>query len=324
MVRGGIERSGWSPARVLAVAVVASASLAAWAPSAGAFEAFDGRVQLHGFGEIQTRAIAQGDKEDLDLVQWSKVPSVELETDILPDGWGPFDLFSSYVRIEGRYDCVWTRGCGTMRSADAFGDRANKLPKRLADAVDEDFGGQIDANQQRVPPGTPPRNPHLQRVSPLGVFETVQTPTCTGNQIPGQSPAFCTTNPPTPTPANTPTPLAVVKRVAFTGSDTPANQQGADAILGPNNNQHTGNDDPFHYLFEPIEDFRWTFRNKKGPTGGTGRTLTMGPWLPKNFIKSLAVLSDRGNPFRGARTPTGNGLIRLELNGQVLQQGPRL
>src|SRR5262245_56458742 len=325
MTRGSRGWAGPRLARALAaVSGLGALALALWSPSAAAFEAFDGRVQLHGFGEIQTRAIAQGYKEDLDLVQWYNVLSVELETDILPDGWGPFDLLSSYVRIEGRYDCVWTRGCGTMRSADAFGDRANKLPKRLADAVDEDFGGQIDANAESTPPGTPYRNPHLQRVSPLGVFETVQNPTCSPNQIPGQSPDFCTTNPPTPTPANTPTRLVVVKRVGFPGFDTLADQEGADAILGPNTIQGSGNDDPFHYLFEPIEDFRWTFRNKKGPTGGTGRTLTMGPWLPKNFIKSLAVLSDRGNPFRGARTPTGNGLIRLVLNGQVIQQGPRM
>src|SRR5262245_32125105 len=190
MTRSSLERAVWGQACALAAALAASGAL--WSPSAGAFEAFDGRVQLHGFGEIQTRAIAQGYAEDLDLVQWYNVLSVELETDILPDGWGPFDLLSSYVRVEGRYDCVWTRGCGTMRSADSFGARANKLPRRLADALDEDFGGQINANAQTVPPGTPPRNPHKQRVSPLGVFTTEQNPVCTGNQIPGQSPHFCT------------------------------------------------------------------------------------------------------------------------------------
>ncbi len=37
------------------------------------------------------------------------------------------------MRVDVRYDCVWTRGCGIFSSADAFGDRAKKLPKRLND-----------------------------------------------------------------------------------------------------------------------------------------------------------------------------------------------
>jgi hypothetical protein len=311
MVRGG---AAWRSACALGALAV----LASWAPEARAIEAFDGRLQIHGFGEIQTRALAQGYEQDLDLAQWYNVLSVEIEADILPDGWGPFDLLSSYVRLEGRYDCVWTRGCGTMRSADAFGDRANKLPRRLADAQDEDFGGQIDANFATDPPGLPLRNPD-RRVSPLGVFETVQNPICTGTQIPGQSPHFCTTNPGTPTVANRPTRQEVRKRKGFPGFDTLAELEGADAVLGDNTIQNSPNDDPFTYLFEPIEDFRWTFRDKRGPIGGTGRTMIMGPWLPKNFVKSLAVLSDRGNPFRGVRPPTGNGLVTIGA-----QRGPRM
>src|SRR3989304_171375 len=137
MARGG-RGGGWGGL------AAARGGVGAGASDARPFEAFDGRIQAHGFGEIQTRTIAEGYSQDLDLVQWYNVLSVELEFDILPDGWGPFDLLSSYVRIEGRYDCVWTRGCGTMRSADSFGDRANKLPRRLAGAQDEDFGGQND------------------------------------------------------------------------------------------------------------------------------------------------------------------------------------
>src|SRR5262245_14317660 len=316
MVRGSAAtRDGGRPGFARALVALAGAWALSAAP-AQALEFFDGRVQIHGFGEIQTRAIAQRYAEDLDLVQWYNVLSVELETDILPDGWGPFDLMSSYVRVEGRYDCVWTRGCGTMRSADSFGDRANKLPKRLTDAKDEDFGGQIDANLNSVPPGTPYRNLH-QRVSPLAIFETVQNPTCRGGQIPGQPPHFCTTKPATPTVADKPTRLVVVKRRGFPGFDTLADLEGADAVLGPNAIQPFAlsrtevvtdpDDDPFKYLFEPIDGFRWTFRDKKGPLGGTGRTLAMGPWLPKNFITEIGTLTDRANPFRGARTPTGNG-----------------
>jgi hypothetical protein len=315
------------------------AALALGAPGARAFEAFDGRVQLHGFGEIQTRAISSGYREDLDLVQWYNVLSVELETDILPDGWGPFDLLSSYLRIEGRYDCVWTRGCGTMRSADSYGDRANNLPRRLADARDEDYGGQINTNNETTPPGTPLRNPD-GRVSPLGSFETVQNPQCVGFETAGESPDFCyrdpalPSDPPFPSPGNRPTRLVERKRKGFPGFDALGRLQGADAVLGPNGFQprafsptdvvNNPDDDPFSYLFEAVEDFRWTFREKRGPLGGTGRTLIMGPWLPKNFIKSLAVLYDRGNPFRGPRSPLENGLVPTAFGGVVTQNPPRM
>ena len=279
MVLGGTWRG-------LACALAALAAALSWAADARAFEAFDGRIQAHGFGEIQMRAIAQGYSEDLDLVQWYNVLSTELELDILPDGWGPFDLLQAYVRLEVRYDCVWKRGCGTMNGVDTYGDRARKLPRRLADARDQDFAGQINANQQTVPPGEPVRNPN-GAPSPLGVFETVDSPICRPGQTPGASPDFCY-NPGRPTtPANRATKLSVVDRKGFPGFDTLADQEGADAILGPNGLQpyarsatevvSNPDDDPFTYLFEPIEDFRWTFRRKRGPLGGTGQTLAMGP-----------------------------------------------
>ncbi|HZO09537.1 MAG TPA: hypothetical protein VFC77_09165, partial [Myxococcota bacterium] len=258
----------------LACALAALAGLAAWVRPASAFEAFDGRLQVHGFGEIQTRAIAEGYSEDLDLVQWYNVLSVEIETDILPDGWGPFDLLSSYVRLEGRYDCVWTRGCGTMRSADSFGNRANKLPKRIADARDDDFAGQIDTNDESDPPGMPRRNVD-QRVTAFATFETITRPICATGQTPGASPDFCF-NPNAPqSVANRPTQQDVRSRRGFPGFDTFAGLLGADAILGQNQFQfyQTGptaadvvanpNDDPFEYVFESVRDFQWTFRDKR-------------------------------------------------------------
>jgi hypothetical protein len=310
------------------VCALAAFAAAAWVSDARAFEAFDGRIQAHGFGEIQTRAIAQGYSQDLDLVQWYNVLSTELEFDILPDGWGPFDLLQAYIRAEGRYDCVWTRGCGTMRSADTYGNRAKKLPRRLADARDEDFAGTINANQQSVPPGEPLRNPHRYQVSPLAVFETTSNPICRPGQTPGASPDFCyNPNQPT-TPANKPARQEIVERKGFPGFDALGRLAGADAILGVNTLQpyalsgtevvRDTSDDPFTYLFEPIEDFRWTFRDKRGPLGSTGQTLLMGPWLPKNKVQANAVLSSRANPFRGSRTPTANAL--LAFGGQ---SGPR-
>jgi hypothetical protein len=306
-----------------------AALAAAWASEARALEAFDGRIQAHGFGEIQTRAIADGYAQDLDLVQWYNVLSTELEFDILPDGWGPFDLLQAYIRAEGRYDCVWTRGCGTMSSADTYGNKARKIPRRLADARDEDYGGTIDANNESTPPGQPLRN-FDNRVTTFAVFETVENPPCGSGEVPGQSPNFCYDSSQPITVQNTPTKQDVVKRVGFPGFDSLADNEGADNVLGKNTLQPYArgplesdvvmdpNDDPYNYLFEPIQDFRWTFRDKLGPLGSTGRTLSMGPWLPKNKVKSLAVLSNRGNPFRGARTPTANALLAVGA-----QTGPR-
>jgi hypothetical protein len=109
-----------------------------------AFEFFDGRLQIHGFYEAQVRAIARDFEasDDWDLTQWYNVLNIEIEGEIAPDGWGPFDLISAFSRIEARYDCVWTRGCGMFSSADTYGDRARRLPKRVGDGRRSGFDGQ--------------------------------------------------------------------------------------------------------------------------------------------------------------------------------------
>jgi hypothetical protein len=58
------------------------------------------------------------------------------------------------------------------------------------------------------------------------------------------------------------------------------------------------------YTLDPMLDWRFTFRGKTGALGGTGQTVLLAPWLPKNFFGSLATVSDRANPFRGRQTPT--------------------
>ena len=66
-----------------------------------------------------------------DLTQWYHVLNLEIEADIAPDGFGPFDVISAFGRVEVRYDCVWTRGCGIFGTADTYGDRSKRLPERL-------------------------------------------------------------------------------------------------------------------------------------------------------------------------------------------------
>ena len=53
------------------------------APSALAIEAFDGRLQAHGFVEAQIRMLDSDFAEEADLSQWYNVFNLELEADIL-------------------------------------------------------------------------------------------------------------------------------------------------------------------------------------------------------------------------------------------------
>ena len=46
-------------------------------------------------------------------------------------GFGPFERVTGFARVEGRFDCVYLRGCGLFGNADAFGSRPRRLPQRL-------------------------------------------------------------------------------------------------------------------------------------------------------------------------------------------------
>ena len=72
------------------------------ATQAQAFEAFDGRLQAHGFYEMQLRALNADYAEDWDVSQWYQVFNLELEFDLLQDTVGLVDLVSAYVRAEVR------------------------------------------------------------------------------------------------------------------------------------------------------------------------------------------------------------------------------
>ena len=84
---------------VLALGLVVSSQ-------AAAFEAFEGRLQAHGFYEMQLRAINADYSEDWDVTQWYNVFNLELEFDLVQDTIGLLDLLSAYVRAEVRYDCI--------------------------------------------------------------------------------------------------------------------------------------------------------------------------------------------------------------------------
>jgi hypothetical protein len=116
------------------------------AGQAQAFEAFDGRIQAHGYLETQLRTINANFSEDWDVTQWYTIFNLELEFDIAPDGVGPIDLLQAYIRAEVRYDCIYSRGCGMVRSINAFGDRSKSLPRRLNGGHDQLGSGAFARN----------------------------------------------------------------------------------------------------------------------------------------------------------------------------------
>jgi hypothetical protein len=225
---------------------------------ASAFEVLDGRVSLHGFYEAQLRGISDDFSGDLDLTQWYNVLDLELEADIMEDPIGPIDMVTGFARVEVRYDCVWTHGCGMFRSVNTYGDNAKHLPERYSGAkrtgligsafvgdTREIAGVQLDRlgfADKDVPIGNP-RKPaylwHFPGVDTLfGVQDPMQTPT------PYDDPAFYT----------------------------------------------------FAHFVEPGHEYRFGMRDIPGPNNGTDRQA-LGPWLPRNKIDPLTPMADRANPF---------------------------
>jgi hypothetical protein len=103
---------------------------------ARALEFFDERVEVHGFYETRM-AFGMEDwtpSKGVDMYSWLHVLNVEIEAEIAPDGWGPFDLVSAFTRVEVKYDCVWNHACGLLDSVNVFGNRPKELPHRLMNA----------------------------------------------------------------------------------------------------------------------------------------------------------------------------------------------
>jgi hypothetical protein len=138
-------------ASILACGIAALAA----APPAGAVDLLDGRLHVNGSIEEQIRGLSRNFEENLDLAQWYTVLGVEIDAELLPDGWGPFSSMSAFSRLEVRYDCVWTRACGLARSADTFGDRARKVPPRLGEARIGGYAGAAFTGDRRRRMGIP-------------------------------------------------------------------------------------------------------------------------------------------------------------------------
>ena len=93
-----------APGRILLELLQAAlvAVLVGPAPAA-AIEFWDGRAQLHGFGEIQLRGLADKfEPGHAYTSQWANILNLEGELDLAPRGAGPFELVQLFTRVEIR------------------------------------------------------------------------------------------------------------------------------------------------------------------------------------------------------------------------------
>jgi hypothetical protein len=141
-------QNGFVRALAGAAALLASASAAT---PAAAFEFFDGRLQIHGFAAQQIRALGRDlDPDDgIDLAQWYNVLGLEIEGDIAPDGLGPLEIIEGFVRLEARYDCVWSHGCQMFPRVETYGNDARHMPRRLIDGKLAGKTGALDNGDER-------------------------------------------------------------------------------------------------------------------------------------------------------------------------------
>jgi hypothetical protein len=110
---------------------------------AGAFEWFDGRLQVHGYYEGQFRGFADDfHPENAVFAQWANVFTLEVEADIAPEGFGPIDLLSAFARLQVRYDCIYN-GCGMLPTWRYWGNRANRAPRNYTDGRTNPFNGEL-------------------------------------------------------------------------------------------------------------------------------------------------------------------------------------
>jgi len=105
------------------------------AAPAGAFEFFDGRLQVHGAMSQEFRTLADGYRVRPHIWFMSAMKtklSVEIEAEIFPDGIGPFDIVEGFARLDVSYDCLWEKACHMADQWNYFGDDAGEAPENWA------------------------------------------------------------------------------------------------------------------------------------------------------------------------------------------------
>jgi len=298
-------RANRSRAALLGLLAFSAACLVA-SPSRS-FEAFDGKLQVHGFFESQFRAISANYSEDWDVTQWYQVANIEIEMDFLEDTVGIFDLISGFVRIEARFDCIYSRGCGMFRGINAFGNRAKSLPRRLSDG------------EQRTGTAAYPISNQLGNIGRFfpdsRVVDCVPDPNATELQGCLQQERYSGIN-------TDPIPFSLTPGLrTLAGSRGTSGIQDAQltatlesgGLMSPN---PIVADDPFALYFAAFDAYRNTSIQTRGGGNYGLPAAVLGPWLPENKVFTLAGLADRPNPFDQDYDPASSGASAA----QVIEQ----
>jgi hypothetical protein len=286
--------------------------IAGAASPARAFEYFDGRLQAHGFYEMQLRFLSNDfnvNTDGINMSQWYHVFNLELEGDILPDGWGPFDLLSAYVRAEARFDCVWTRACGIFPSVNWYGDRTTRVDGYRSDGRRSGYSGNVYIGNQSAfwlntdppPPGSVPGDPRFSGApqGDLGQYTgkkyapVIDQRTCTkdanGNCIPGTGIPIAGL-----TDVYRRLPATIDQLPGFSGLYATA---GPDAAFGAGQGPD-GVDDPAYFFFSGQSNCQFGVRRTKGGENG-GSFQILGPWNPNCEVEPNSALRFKPNPFNG-------------------------
>ena len=125
--------------------ILLSLLLGLWlAAPARAIEVGEGLIEIHGAYQMEFRGIADSfELTNFNPHQWAHTLSLEAEFDLLPDGWGPISLLQAFVRVEGRYDCVWQSMCHLATGQRLWGDQANRAPAQFTDGRTSGFTGRF-------------------------------------------------------------------------------------------------------------------------------------------------------------------------------------
>ncbi len=131
-----------------------------------AIEFGNGFVELHGAYQMEFRGIADSfELTNFNPHQWAHTLSLEAEFDLLPDGWGPISLLQGFIRVEGRYDCVWQSMCHIATGQRLWGNEANRAPSQFTNGRSSGFTGRFRN------PSSPSRRVHGSGARLVGVAE---------------------------------------------------------------------------------------------------------------------------------------------------------
>ncbi len=313
-------------ARGRVIAVALAWILAGVAQPARAFDFQDGRLQIHGFFEEQIRAMGEDFSwsDDIDLVQWYNVLSIETEYDFAPDGFGPFDILSGFARVEVRYDCIWTRGCGMFPSVNSFGDRVAHLPGYKTDGRRSGLSGSLSIADQENPNGLLSNTARFTRVRYQPFLDPrTQSPNNPLNCALNTDPATRFRCRSIYAPENGRRPMRLDQVDGFAGLYAVAGSNRTFEASGDVSEPFfdgsfwtARNDDPAYFYFSNQSNCRFGSRRTPGGANGIGSQI-LGPLNMGCRIDPTGALINKPNPFN----PSDPNPIIVDANTGQLRGG---